>query len=272
MLKEREAADIAMRASCSSVEGSACPATLDASRGRLGSTARHDSSRSIPLHVPLRRSPSPANDLTIHIVDDEDMSRRSVAFALVSAGFTVRAHRCATSFLDLLPVSESICLITDLRTHDMDAIELLERLRQAGFDVPTIVISGHGNIAAAVQTMKAGAADFLEKPLKKERLLTAVNQLLARRRQSPAAPNFERIAARLRQLTGRERQVLAGVLDGLQNKMIAHRLGISSRTVEVHRANAMAKMEARNLAQLMRMALMIEALMIEALDASPAHL
>ena len=201
-----------------------------------------------------------ANDLTIHLVDDEESFRRSLTFLLVSAGFAVRTHSSAKAFLDLLPVSEKSCLITDLRMSGIDGIELLERLRHVGVDIPTIVISGHGDIAAAVQAMKAGASDFLEKPLREETLVAAINRVMAPKRPSRPAAGSETVAARLRQLTDREQQVLAGVLDGLQNKMIAYHLGISSRTVEVHRANVMAKMGARNLAELMRMAATIEAL------------
>lgn len=200
-----------------------------------------------------------ANDLTIHLVDDEESLRRSLTFLLVSAGFAVRAHGCANAFLELLPLSGRSCLVTDLRMPDVDGIELLHRLRQLSADVPAIVITGQGDVAAAVKAMKAGASDFLEKPLREEALIAAINQAMGQRRQNHAIADSESVAARLRQLTDREHQVLTGVLDGLQNKMIAYHLGISSRTVEVHRANVMAKMGARNLAELMRMAMTIDA-------------
>jgi two-component system response regulator FixJ len=200
-----------------------------------------------------------ANDLTIHLVDDEESLRRSLTFLLVSAGFAVRAHGCANAFLELLPLSGRSCLVTDLRMPDVDGIELLHRLRQLSADVPAIVITGQGDVAAAVKAMKAGASDFLEKPLREEALIAAINQAMGQRRQNHTIADSESVAARLRQLTDREHQVLTGVLDGLQNKMIAYHLGISSRTVEVHRANVMAKMGARNLAELMRMAMTIDA-------------
>lgn len=199
------------------------------------------------------------NDLTIHLVDDEEVLRRSLTFLLVSAGFAVRAHSCAKAFLDILPLSGRNCLVTDLCMPDVNGIELLHRLRRFSVDVPAIVITGQGDIAAAVQAMKAGASDFLEKPLREEALVAAINLAMGQRRPGSAIADSESVAARVRQLTDREHQVLTGVLDGLQNKMIAYHLGISSRTVEVHRANVMAKMGARNLAELMRMAIAIDA-------------
>jgi two-component system response regulator FixJ len=200
-----------------------------------------------------------ANDLTIHLVDDEESLRRSLTFLLVSAGFAVRAHSCAKAFLELLPLSGRGCLVTDLCMPHINGIELLYRLRRLNIDVPAIVITGQGDIAAAVQAMKAGAFDFLEKPLKEDMLIAAINGAMGQRRPGSILPDSGSVATRLRQLTEREYQVLIGVLDGLQNKMIAYQLGISSRTVEVHRANVMAKMGARNLAELMRMAITIDA-------------
>ncbi|MBB4332289.1 two-component system response regulator FixJ [Rhizobium leguminosarum] len=141
----------------------------------------------------------------------------------------------------------------------IDGIELLHRLHDFNTDVPTIVITGQGDVATAVLAMKAGASDFLEKPLKEEALMAAINGAMGQRRPGRAIADPESVAARLRQLTDREHQVLIGVLDGLQNKMIAYHLGISSRTVEVHRANVMAKMGARNLTELMWMAITIDA-------------
>ncbi|MEF3131471.1 response regulator [Rhizobium sp. 268] len=200
-----------------------------------------------------------ANDLTIHLVDDEEALRRSLTFLLVSAGFAVRAHSCAKQFLDLLPFSGRGCLVTDLRMPDVDGIELLQHLRRFNMEVPAIVITGQGDIAAAVRAMKAGAADFLEKPVGEGALIAAINLAIGQRRPGRAVADCESVAARVRQLTDREHQVLTGVLDGLQNKVIAYHLGISSRTVEVHRANVMAKMGARNLAELMRMTIAIDA-------------
>jgi two-component system response regulator FixJ len=194
------------------------------------------------------------NDLTVHLVDDEEMPRRSLTILLVSAGFAVRVHDTASAFLDQLPVSGKACLITDVRMSHIDGLELLERLRSLNADIPTIFVTGDGDIAMAVQAMKAGAADFIEKPFDDEVLIAAINRAASQKATtSLVITNTEKVASRLRQLTEREHQVLGAVLEGLQNKMIAFNLGISSRTVEVHRANVMAKMEARNLAELMRM-------------------
>lgn len=194
------------------------------------------------------------NDLTVHLVDDEEMPRRSLTILLVSAGFAVRAHDTASAFLDQLPVSGRACLITDVRMSHNDGLELLGRLRSLNADIPTIFVTGDGDIAMAVQAMKAGAADFIEKPFDDEVLIAAINRAASQKATtSLVVTNTEKVVSRLRQLTEREHQVLGAVLEGLQNKMIAFNLGISSRTVEVHRANVMAKMEARNLAELMRM-------------------
>jgi two-component system response regulator FixJ len=214
-----------------------------------------------------------ANDLTIHLVDDEEALRRSMTFMLVSAGFAVRTHSCARAFLDLLPLSGRSCLVTDLRMPGMDGIELIGQLHQYRMDIPTIVITGQGDIAAAVQAMKAGAVDFLEKPVKEEALIAAIHAATGQARPSRATQGPDSVTARLAQLTTREHQVLVGVLDGLQNKMIAYHLGISARTVEVHRANVMAKMGARNLAELMRMVIAtgVAAYPLEGRKATPAN-
>lgn len=213
-----------------------------------------------------------ANDLTVHLVDDEEPFRRSLTFLLVSAGFAVRAHDSAKAFLDGASISEGGCLVTDLRMPQLDAMELLKHLRRFNVDIPAIVITGHGDVATAVQAMKAGAADCVEAPFGDAVLIAAINRATALKRSfCGAAFSTDTIASRLCQLTEREHQVLAGVLDGLQNKMIAFNLGISSRTVEVHRANVMAKMGARNLAGLMRMVTTVDGIVqpLPTVTASP---
>jgi two-component system response regulator FixJ len=196
------------------------------------------------------------NDLTVHLVDDQEMPRRSLTFLLVSSGFAVRAYDSVSAFLDQLPISGRACLIKVMRMSHLDGLQLLERLSLLNADIPTIFVTGDGDVATAVQAMKAGAADFIKKPFEDEVLIAAINRVARpKAAASSSAADSEKVACRLRQLTDREHQVLAAVLDGLQNKMIAFNLGISSRTVEVHRANVMAKMEARNLAELMRMVL-----------------
>ncbi|WP_112945418.1 MULTISPECIES: response regulator transcription factor [unclassified Rhizobium] len=197
-----------------------------------------------------------ANDLTVHLVDDQEIPRRSLTFLLISSGFAVRAYESASAFLDQLPVSGRACLVKVTRMSCTDGLQLLERLNALNANIPTILVGGDGDVETAVQAMKAGAADFIKKPFEDQALIAAINQATSRRAPPSQAPvDTEMVASRLRQLTDREHQVLAAVLDGLQNKMIAFNLGISARTVEVHRANVMAKMEARNLAELLRMVL-----------------
>ncbi len=197
-----------------------------------------------------------ANDLTVHIVDDEETQRRSLTFLLISAGFAVRAHDSTSAFLDQLPVSGRACIVKVMETSRRDEFQLLERLCLLDADIPTIFVARDGDVATAVEAMKAGAADFIKMPFEGEVLITAIKRAATRKAPCLAtAANNEEMACRLRRLTGREHQVLAAVLNGLQNKTIAFNLGISSRTVEVYRANVMAKMEARNLAELLRMIL-----------------
>jgi two-component system response regulator FixJ len=193
------------------------------------------------------------SDLTVHVVDDEEPSRKSLTFLLASAGFAVCAHESAAAFLSLTPLPERGCLVTDLRMPCIDGVELLERLRARDINIPTIVLSGYGDVKMTVRAMKAGAADFIEKPFKDEVLIAAIREAMSRQQAISAHGHAAPVSTRLHQLTVREQQVLAGIVEGLQNKMIAFNLGISARTVEVHRANVMAKMEARNLAELIRM-------------------
>ncbi|QKK22580.1 response regulator transcription factor [Rhizobium hidalgonense] len=192
------------------------------------------------------------NDITVHIVDDEEEFRKSLTFLLVCAGFAVRTHTSATAFLDQ-PLSEGkCCLLTELRMQGIDGLELLECLKAHHNGIPAIVISGDGDIALAVQAMKAGAVDFIEKPFKEDVLIAAIKEAIAHSEISEEQRD-DVVLARIHQLTQREQQVLTGIVDGLQNKQIAFELGISARTVEVHRPNVMAKMKARNLPQLMKM-------------------
>jgi two-component system, LuxR family, response regulator FixJ len=195
-------------------------------------------------------------DYVVHIVDDEETVRQSLAFMLTVAGFAVRIHKSATDFLALARSLTNACLITDLRMPDMSGVDLLRRLAGDGIVIPSIVITGHGDVPMAVEAMKAGAVDFIEKPFPDDVLIDAIRHA-SERLESPAANAGEvaSIQRRLNELTERERQVLSGVVAGLANKTIGYDLDISPRTVEVHRANIMAKMQARSLAELVRMAL-----------------
>jgi len=193
-------------------------------------------------------------DTVVHIVDDEEVVRNSLAFLLQTSGFAVRVHETATDFLKLAPTISNGCLITDLRMPDMDGVELLRRLRAAGALLPAIVITGHGDVQMAVEAMKNGALDFIEKPFADDVLVESIGRAVSRaaeQHQSLAAA--EQLRARLDTLSERERQVLGGVVAGQANKTIAFNLGISPRTVEVYRAGLMAKMQAKSLADLVRM-------------------
>jgi two-component system response regulator FixJ len=194
------------------------------------------------------------DDYVVHVVDDEEPVRKSLAFLLTVSGFAVRVHESATAFLTAAPSLRNACLVTDLRMPDMSGVELLHRIRELALRIPAIVITGHGDVPMAVEAMKAGALDFIEKPFEDEVLIQAVRS---------AASEFDRAAdtdvatirTRFMELTDREREVMAGVVAGLPNKTIAYDLQISPRTVEVHRANVMAKMGARSLPELVRMTL-----------------
>lgn len=193
-------------------------------------------------------------DYVVHVVDDEEPSRKSLAFLLTVAGFTVRVHETASAFLSVANTIGKGCLVTDLRMPEVNGVELLHGLRHEGICIPAIVISGHGDVPMAVQAMKAGAIDFIEKPFEDEVLVEAIKRA-AEEIDRIAAEDLTAINRRLTALTEREREVLGGVVAGLPNKTIAYELEISPRTVEVHRANVMAKMGARSLPELVRMAL-----------------
>jgi len=195
-------------------------------------------------------------DIVVHIVDDEEAVRTSLAFLLASSGFAVRTHESATAFLDVAPSVRNGCLITDLRMPDIDGVELLRRLRAADALLPAIVITGHGDVQMAVEAMKNGALDFIEKPFADDVIIDsirrAVDQAQTQIRNETAQ---EAVRERLDSLSERERQVLKGVVAGLPNKTIAFELGISPRTVEVYRAGLMGKMQAKSLPELVRMVL-----------------
>lgn len=198
------------------------------------------------------------NDI-VHVIDDDAEVRQSLAFLLSAVGLGVRVHESADAFLKALPEIQEGCIVTDVRMPGIDGIELQRRLAASGVKLPVIVMTGHGDIALAVQAMKAGAIDFLEKPFDDETLIAAIEAALARR-----AGDRERNARvlevrdRLKLLSARERQVMDGLVAGKPNKIIAHELGISARTVEIYRANVMTKMQADSLAELVRMALLDE--------------
>ena len=171
----------------------------------------------------------------------------------------MRTYESAVAFLKAAPAAEVGCVVTDVRMPEVSGIELLRRLKELGLEVPVILITGHGDVPLAVEAMKIGAADFLEKPFDDEVLLTSVRSALDRHgRDSRRQAERAQVEARLAALSNRERDVLDGLLVGQANKEIAFRLGISPRTVEIYRANLMTKMEAASLSDLVRMALIAE--------------
>lgn len=192
-------------------------------------------------------------DYVVHIVDDEEPVRKSLAFLLTMAGFTARVHDFATSFLALAPGLTQGLLVTDLRMPDMNGVELLTKLGDNGAMLPAIVISGHGDVPMAVAAMKAGALDFIEKPVSRENLVQSVARALemdpARR---PA--RMEEARRQFAGLTTRQREILDRILAGHPNKIIAFDLQLSQRTVENHRAAIMDKTGAKSLPELARLA------------------
>ncbi|MCC6779986.1 MAG: response regulator [Hyphomicrobiales bacterium] len=199
----------------------------------------------------------PSDGAVVHVIDDDEAVRHSLAFLMQSADIAVETYDSATSFLDRVQEIESGCIVTDVRMPGISGIDLLRRLREVGVAMPVIVITGHADVPLAVEAMKIGAADFIEKPFDDEVLLAAVRAALAKHHsQSQHQAERAQIEARLATLSNRERDVLEGLVAGHANKRIAFDLGISPRTIEIYRANLMTKMEAASLSDLVRMALL----------------
>ena len=191
----------------------------------------------------------------VHLVDDDEAIRRSVGFMLKTSGFQVRTYESGVDFLKSATSLDPGCILLDIRMPGMDGLEVLGALRAKGVSLPVIIMTGHGDVSLAVQAMKAGALDFIEKPFEKAVLLSALEHGIDRLKRSAA--NVERAdeaAVRLQALTPRERDVLDGLAKGLPNKTIAYDLGISPRTVEIHRANLMSKLEVKSLSEALRIA------------------
>lgn len=194
----------------------------------------------------------------VHVIDDDEALRESLAFLLRTANIEVRTYPSAAAFLDALPDARASCVITDVRMPGMSGIDLLRRLQELKIGMPVIVITGHGDVPLAVEAMKIGALDFLEKPFDDQVLLTSVRSALMRQ-DGNTKRHTERaeIESKLAALSNRERDVLGGLVAGRANKQIAYDLGISPRTVEIYRANLMNKMQAGSLSDLVRMALIV---------------
>ncbi len=195
----------------------------------------------------------------VHVIDDDAAVRDSLRFLFESAGLAVRSYDSAAAFIEQIGAHSVGCVLTDVRMPGFDGIALLRRLAELGVKLPVIVMTGHADVPLAVQALKEGALDFIEKPLDDDRLLNSVQAALeAGRRRRAEAAGIDAIAARLASLTPREREVLDGLAAGHPNKTIAYDLGTSPRTIEVHRGRVMEKMQARSLADLVRMVLAIE--------------
>lgn len=199
-----------------------------------------------------------ASEPIVHVIDDDEAARDSLSFLIDCAGLRVRSYSNAIEFLEAVPTMEHGCIVTDVRMPEMSGVELIGRLKALGVTDPVIVITGHADVPMAIQAMKAGVADFLEKPFSDEAILDAIRAGLARHLDHSAAESErERIRERLATLSPRERDVLHGLAQGNANKVIAYDLAISARTVEVYRANLMTKMQARSLSELVRMVTII---------------
>jgi two-component system response regulator FixJ len=198
------------------------------------------------------------SDGIVHVIDDDEAMRESLAFLFKTAKVSAETYESADAFLKRVPGLSSGCVVTDVRMPGMSGIELLKHLRDLKSTIPVIVVTGHADVPLAVEAMKHGASDFLEKPFDDELLLAAVRNALSRQAEDQAGDEQRQaIKQRLDLLSTRERQVLEGLIAGHPNKTIAYDLGISPRTIEIYRANVMTKMEAASLSELVRMALTV---------------
>lgn len=197
----------------------------------------------------------------VYVIDDDDAARHSLKFLIECAGYAVREHDSALSFLTSLTdnkLPDPGCIVTDVRMPQVTGVELIEKLIALGIREPMIVITGHADVPMAIQAMKAGVSDFIEKPFSDDTILSAIAAAFATKDAAADADHERReIEERIHALSGREREVLAALIQGKPNKVIAYDLGISARTVEVYRANVMTKMRVRSLSELVRLALSV---------------
>jgi len=197
----------------------------------------------------------------VYVIDDDEAMRDSLDFLLGSANFHVTLFESAHYFLEALTSMDFGCVVSDVRMPGIDGIELLKRLKASRSAFPVLIMTGHGDVPLAVEAMKLGAADFLEKPFEDDRLIGMIDAAL---RQAESSARSEAatldIGARIATLSPRERQVMDGLIAGLSNKLIAREYDISPRTIEVYRANVMTKMQAGSLSELVRLAIRAGAL------------
>jgi len=195
-------------------------------------------------------------DRVVHLVDDEEAIRKSAGFVLSRAGYKVHPHNSGVEFLKQAKHAPIGCVLLDVRMPDMDGLEVQRVMADRGINMPVIVLTGHGDVTTAVQAMKAGAVEFLEKPFEKASLLDALERAFGRLEQHDKREIEEREArTKIAALTPREREILEGLAKGYPNKTIAYDLGCSSRTVEVHRASLMQKLDVHSLSDLLRIAI-----------------
>lgn len=198
-------------------------------------------------------------DKLVHVVDDDDSVRRSVGFMLKTSGYKVCSYASGSEILKNAKSLQEGCVLLDIRMPDMDGLEVQEALQERGVTLPVIIMTGHGDVPLSVRAMKAGAIDFIEKPFEKQTLINAVEEGFSTLRRTDSARDRSKEAnVRLQALTAREREVLDGLAQGLPNKTIAYDLGISPRTVEIHRANLMTKLGVRSLSEALRLAFAVQ--------------
>lgn len=195
-----------------------------------------------------------ASEPIVYVIDDDESARDSLEFLLDVSGIRVRSFSSADAFLQSSPPLAGACIVTDVRMPGRNGVELVQELNERGASVPVIVITGHADVPLAIQAMKAGVADFIEKPFDDAVMLTAIRSALAQQAgEDHAQAERQQILDRMATLSPREREVMDGLVAGHANKAIAFDLDISARTVEVYRANVMMKMQARTLSDLVRM-------------------
>jgi two-component system response regulator FixJ len=199
-----------------------------------------------------------ATEPIVHVVDDEDDIRQAIALLLRTVGLKTRTYPSAQEFISQYQGGNPGCLVVDVRLPGMSGLELQERLAGAGITLPVIVMTGHGDIQMAVRAMRAGALDFIEKPFHDQALLDRIHEAIQRSHHlQDAAGERCDLDRRYASLTERERQIMAEVVQGRPNKLIADALGLSTRTVETHRAHIMEKMQAKSLSHLVRIAVTV---------------
>ncbi|MGO9358254.1 MAG: response regulator FixJ [Xanthobacteraceae bacterium] len=192
----------------------------------------------------------------VYVIDDDPAMRDSLDFLLGSAGFRVTLFDSALRFLEALPDLAFGCVLSDVRMPGLDGLELLKRLRSLRKQLPIIIMTGHGDIPLAVEAMKHGAIDFLEKPFEDDRLIARIEEAIKQGQEHARDDAMDvEVASRIASLSPRERQVMDGLVAGLSNKLIAREYDISPRTIEVYRANVMTKMQAASISELVRLAM-----------------